>query len=173
MSAHAPRPPSTICSVTDEAKDLPDWPREKIVSWLEAIIRNTPEDMLRIISNADGHAFSGDDEKHYAALKELIEVNNCRIDWGGNVSWFPMEPIELVAHSFAPNYEHAFATCTAILMIEDIEGGFADYTEFRWLNLGPKTYNKLTPEFREPILAGFGFLIRRGDFERSGLSEFM
>ena len=174
MKRRALKPPSTICCVIEFAGNLPEWPRQEIVARLEEIVRRTPEDQLRIISQADGHAFPGDDEKHYLALKELIEVDNCRIDRNDkNISWFPLEPIELVAHVYRPIYEHAFAACTAILLIDDIEEDFIGYIEFRWRASEGKLYEQLRPEFKEPILAGVGHLIRRGDFEKSWLGNIM
>lgn len=129
-----------------------------ILKKLEQIVRSTPREDLELIANADSYAQSGDDAKHLAALIDLIESDNCRIDRSKDNSWFPLEPIELVAFHLHEGWERAFAACTAILMIDDIEAGEMDYMPFRWESLGERTYRRLPPELAEPILQGFAYL---------------
>ena len=144
---------------------LEDCLTSKPAAFQDALIRiaksMTEEERLSV-AHADSYRRDGDVEKHLAALNDVLARADCRFP---DDTWFPLEPVELVAWS--PE-AMGFVPCTALLLIDalgdgtfhanDGQGGLSS----RW-GLNYDAYCKLPGELSAPILRAFRFLYETAD----------
>ena len=110
------------------------------------------------IARSDGYGTPADHKMHFDALVQLIQNWNCEVTNSKDMSWYPLEAIELCSHGLQQEQVEAFAIATAILIIDDHLYERFDYMDFRLENLGLPTYEGLPEKYRDPIMAGIRLL---------------
>ena len=106
------------------------------------------------IARSDSHGSDYDHRRHFEALKELIKGQNCEVTNHQELSWYPLEAIELCSHVFAAERSEAFAVATALLVLDDLRTGSVDYMGDRMSKRMLENYELLPQRFREPLQNG-------------------
>lgn len=127
---------------------------EKVIAGLKALAQSASEQSLWVIARSDSHGSDYDHRRHFEALKDLIQGQNCEVTNHQELSWYPLEAIELCSHVFATERSEAFAVATALLIIDDLRTGSVDYMGDRMSKLMLENYELLPPRFREPLQNG-------------------
>lgn len=136
--------------------------RQQVIDDLLALVRKfAAETLLEEIANGDSQAMPSDTPKHLAALHELRDRYDWRLNKQPNNHWHPREPIELISYDVDGRSRSAQTFCNALLMISDLEGGQMGYTDFRWSDAPGEDWFLALPEPIGPtLLAGFEVLHR-------------
>ncbi|KIC55229.1 MULTISPECIES: hypothetical protein [unclassified Leisingera] len=127
---------------------------EKVISDLKALARSASEQSLWDIARSDGHGSEYERRQHFEALNELIHRQNCEITNHQELSWYPLEAIELCSHVFVADRSEAFAVATALLIIDDLRTGSVDYMGCRMSKGVLANYELLPKRLREPLQFG-------------------
>lgn len=131
----------------------------RAVAGLVALIRAAPKSKIDAIAQGDSYASPADDAKHLAALREVVQQLDCRLDRQPDNSWWPREPVELVSYGVDGCDDEVVAVANALLMISDLETDKFGYMDYRWTNSPGEAFFRSLPErLGAPLLAGFRVL---------------
>lgn len=134
--------------------------RKRAVDALVKLVRGVGDAVLEEIAYGDSQAQAGHPEKHLAALREVVDDYDCRLNRRPNSSWFPSEPVELVSYGVNGDSLPAICACNALLMISDLEGGDFGYMDYRWTEKPGEDWFKGLPElYRGPLLDGMDVIL--------------
>ncbi|MCP4325329.1 MAG: hypothetical protein GY787_26485 [Alteromonadales bacterium] len=104
-------------------------------------IQSISENELEFIAGLD---YGQESERHYAALKEVIFNQSCKVT--DKQCWFPLEVIELGSYSLQQGHEKEFTICTLLVLLnnpEDVNYNFEN---------GASNYDLLPNKFKKLIL---------------------
>lgn len=120
---------------------------QEIVSFLQSITIAE----LGYISQAD---YGWKAEQHYAALKQIIFEQNCRVD--ESQSWYPGEVVNLCSHNPQAEFIRAYVMC---LLLMAYSGAHFWY----WEEQARRSFDLIPEEYKPFIIQAF--LISIHDFE--------
>ncbi len=131
--------------------------REQVINDLLALIRKySGELLLKEIADGDSQAMPKDGVKHLAALHDLRDSYDWRLQKQPDNSWYPCEPIELIAYAVDDHSQHAQIFCNALLVVSELDGTEQDYMNYRWFQSpGEAWFRGLEEPWRSALLAGF------------------
>ena len=102
-------------------------------------IQSISENEMEFIAGLD---YGQESERHYAALKEVIFNQSCKIT--EKKCWFPLEVIELGSNSLQQGHEKEFTICTLLVLLnnpEDVDYDFESSASN--YDLLPNKYKKI------------------------------
>ncbi|MEL7256817.1 MAG: hypothetical protein AAFN80_03105 [Pseudomonadota bacterium] len=143
----------------------PDKRHEQVIDDLLALIReHATEPLLEEIADGDSYAMPEDRVKHLAALHELRDHYDWRLRKQPDNSWYPCEPIELIAYAVDGRSRLAEMFCNALLVVSELDGTEQDYMNYRWFQSpGEAWFRGLDDPWRSALLAGFALRHAEGN----------
>ncbi|MEL7131554.1 MAG: hypothetical protein AAGK77_03980 [Pseudomonadota bacterium] len=134
--------------------------RQRVIDDLLVLIRkHATEALLDEVSYGDSYASEADVLKHRAALNTLRDQYEWRLVRQPGNTWYPSEPIELIAYAVDGGSTVAEMFCNALLLIAELEGSEYDYMGYRWFQTpGEAWFRALEDPWRTALLNGFAVL---------------
>lgn len=131
--------------------------RQQVIDTLLTLIRKfTTEALLEEIAGGDSQAMPEDSIKHLNALHDLRDRYDWRLYKQPDNSWYPCEPIELIAYAVGHHSKPAQVFCNALLVISELDGTEQDYMNYRWFEApGEAWFRSLQEPWCSALLAGF------------------
>ncbi|MEM8655279.1 MAG: hypothetical protein AAGF36_11075 [Pseudomonadota bacterium] len=127
---------------------------------LLALIRKHATDaLLNEVACGDSYAGEADILKHRAALDDLRDHHGWRLERQPENTWYPSEPIELIAYAVDGYSKLAEMCCNALLMVAELDGAEHDHMAYRWFQTpGEAWFRALDNPWRTALLTGFAVL---------------
>lgn len=134
--------------------------RQQVIDDLLVLIRKYASDaLLDEVARGDSYANEADVLKHRAALDDLRDRHDWRLVRQPESSWYPSEPIELIAYAVDGYSKSAEMFCNALLMVAELEGSEYDHMGYRWFQTpGEAWFRALNDPWHAALLNGFGVL---------------
>lgn len=131
--------------------------RQQVIEDLLVLIRKFASDgLLHEIANGDSQALTSAPPRHLAALHDLRDAHDWRLNRQTVHGRHPREPIELIAYAVDGHSLAAQMFCNALLAVAELEDAARDNMHFRWFNApGEAWFRALNDPWRDALIAAF------------------